>query len=69
MLYTTEETLNHLQHSSGYKKAEEDANKEAEVKLQEIQDAGKNKGNKVVEDLIHALSDVKPEPSEKIVVK
>ncbi|PLB37683.1 uncharacterized protein BDW47DRAFT_106616 [Aspergillus candidus] len=57
------------EHSSGYKKAEEDANKEAEVKLQEIQDAGKNKGNKVVEDLIHALSDVKPEPSEKIVVK
>ncbi|PKY00605.1 vacuolar ATP synthase subunit G [Aspergillus campestris IBT 28561] len=57
------------EHSSGYKKAEEDANKEAEVKLQEIQDAGKNKGSKVVEDLIYALSDVKPEPSEKILVK
>lgn len=39
------------------------------MKLQEIQEAGKNKGNKVVEDLIHALSDVKPEASSKIVVK
>lgn len=54
------------QHSSGYKKAEEDANKEAEVKLQEIKDAGNSKGAKVVEDLISALTDVKPEASEKI---
>ncbi|PYI32821.1 vacuolar ATP synthase subunit G [Aspergillus indologenus CBS 114.80] len=57
------------EHSSGYKKAEEDANKEAEVKLQEIKDAGSEKGSKVVDDLIHALIDVKPEASEKIVVK
>ncbi|KAB8243997.1 H+-ATPase G subunit-domain-containing protein [Aspergillus flavus] len=54
------------EHSSGYKKAEEDANKEAEVKLQEIKDAGNSKGAKVVEDLISALTDVKPEASEKI---
>ncbi|KAB8228141.1 hypothetical protein ETB97_009930 [Aspergillus alliaceus] len=55
------------EHSSGYKKAEEDANKEAEVKLQEIKEAGNSKGAKVVEDLITALTDVKPEASEKIV--
>ncbi|OGM43242.1 vacuolar ATP synthase subunit G [Aspergillus bombycis] len=54
------------EHSSGYKKAEEDANKEAEVKLQEIKEAGNSKGAKVVEDLINALTDVKPEASEKI---
>ncbi|KAF9886421.1 hypothetical protein FE257_011453 [Aspergillus nanangensis] len=57
------------EHSSGYKKAEEGANKEAEVKLQDIKKAGQNKGPKVVEDLIHALADVNPEPSEKIVTK
>ncbi|PYH30705.1 uncharacterized protein BO87DRAFT_389908 [Aspergillus neoniger CBS 115656] len=57
------------EHSSGYKKAEEDANKEAEVKLQEIKDAGNERGGKVIETLIHALVDVKPEPSEKIVIK
>lgn len=39
------------------------------MKLQEIQKAGKEKGSKVVDDLIHALTDVKPEPSEKIVTK
>ncbi|EDP48149.1 hypothetical protein AFUB_088590 [Aspergillus fumigatus A1163] len=49
------------EHSSGYKKAEEDANKEAEVKLQDIQTAGKEKGNKVVEDLINAVIDVNPQ--------
>lgn len=55
-----------LQHSSGYKKAEEDANKEAEVKLQDIKTAGKEKGNKVVEDLINAVIDVNPQASDKI---
>ncbi|KAK9576231.1 hypothetical protein V6Z92_009507 [Aspergillus fumigatus] len=54
------------EHSSGYKKAEEDANKEAEVKLQDIQTAGKVKGNKVVEDLINAVIDVNPQASDKI---
>ncbi|XHG09102.1 hypothetical protein AWENTII_012183 [Aspergillus wentii] len=57
------------EHSSGYKKAEEDANKEAEVKLEEIKDAGNKQGDKVVDGLLHALVDVKPEPSAKIVIK
>ncbi|GFF48418.1 conserved hypothetical protein [Aspergillus udagawae] len=54
------------EHSSGYKKAEEDANKEAEAKLQEIQAAGNEKGGKVVDDLINAVVDVKPQASDKI---
>ncbi|KAL4975923.1 H+-ATPase G subunit-domain-containing protein [Aspergillus desertorum] len=57
------------EHSSGFKKAEDDANKEAEVKLEEIKKAGKEKGPKVVEKLIQALVDVKPKPSAKIVTK
>ncbi|KAL4869685.1 H+-ATPase G subunit-domain-containing protein [Aspergillus spectabilis] len=57
------------EHSSGYKKAEEEASQEAEVKIEEIKKAGKEKGPKVVEKLIHALTDVKPKPSAKIVVK
>ncbi|KAI9368285.1 H+-ATPase G subunit-domain-containing protein [Aspergillus egyptiacus] len=56
------------EHSSGFKKAEEDANQEAEVKTEEIKKAGKEKGPKVVDKLIQALVDVKPEPSEKIIV-
>ncbi|KAJ6015820.1 V-type proton ATPase subunit G [Penicillium herquei] len=55
------------EHSSGFKKAEEDANKEAEEKLKEIQSAGQKQGDKVVEDLIKATTDVKPEVPEKIV--
>lgn len=39
------------------------------MKLQEIKDAGNERGGKVIETLIHALVDVKPEPSEKIVIK
>ncbi|OQE35131.1 hypothetical protein PENCOP_c014G05485 [Penicillium coprophilum] len=54
------------EHSSGYKVAQEEADKEAEVKLQEIKDAGKKQGDKVVADLIRVTTDVKPEASEKI---
>lgn len=57
------------QHSSGFKKNEEDANEEAEAKLVEIKDAGSKKGDKVVEDLIYALVNVNPEVPEKIVAK
>lgn len=56
-----------LQHSSGFKKAEDDANQEAEEKLKEIQAAGKKQGDKVVQDLIKATTDVKPQVPEKIV--
>ncbi|TPX22816.1 hypothetical protein DIZ76_014695 [Coccidioides immitis] len=54
------------EHSSGNKKAEEEANKDADVKLKDIQEAGKAKGERVVDDLIHAVLDVKPEVPEKL---
>ena len=53
------------QHTSGNKKMEEDANRETEVKLEEIKKVGKEKGNKVIEDLLHAVIDVNPEPPSK----
>ncbi|KAJ5580186.1 uncharacterized protein N7459_006171 [Penicillium hispanicum] len=57
------------EHSSGFKKAEDDASKEAEEKLKEIQAAGKKQGDKVVDDLIKATTDVKPQVPEKIASK
>ncbi|TID26603.1 gb [Venturia nashicola] len=52
------------EHSSGNKKMEEDANKETEKKISEIQSTGKGKGKKVVDDLLQAVMDVKPEVPE-----
>jgi V-type H+-transporting ATPase subunit G len=54
------------QHASGNKKAEEEANKDAEIKLKEITEAGKKSGSKVVEDLIEAVITVNPEVPDKI---
>ncbi|KAJ5213069.1 hypothetical protein N7449_000238 [Penicillium cf. viridicatum] len=54
------------EHSSGYKVSEAEADKEAEVKLQEIKEAGKEQGDKVIADLIRVTTDVKPVASEKI---
>ena len=54
------------QHASGNKKAEEEANKDAEAKLKEIKEAGKKTGSKVVEDLIKAVTDVRPEVPDKV---
>ncbi|KAJ9502754.1 hypothetical protein LTR99_009343 [Exophiala xenobiotica] len=51
---------------SGNKKAEEDANKEAEAKVKEIQEAGKKSGQKVVDDLIKAVTSPHPEVPLKI---
>jgi len=57
------------EHSSGNKKAEDDANKEAEVKVQDIREAGRRKGDQIVDNLIHAVMDVRPEASQKILGK
>lgn len=40
---------------------EEDATKETEKKISEIKGTGKGKGKKVVDDLLQAVMDVKPE--------
>lgn len=55
-----------LQHTSGNKKAEEDANKEAEAQIKAIREAGKKGQDKVVQDLLKAVFDVKPVVPERI---
>jgi V-type H+-transporting ATPase subunit G len=50
------------QHSSGNQKAEEDAKKETDVKVKEIDDIGNKSGSKVVDQLIAAVINAKPEP-------
>lgn len=49
-----------VQHTQGNQKAEEEASKEAEVKIREIKAAGKKSNDKVVKDLLSAVFDVKP---------
>lgn len=58
-------TLIPAQQTSGNKKAEEDANKDAESKVKEIDEAGKKTGNEVVDKLIHAVIDVEVEVPER----
>jgi V-type H+-transporting ATPase subunit G len=60
--------LTRLQHKQGNKEAEEDAHKEAEAKVKEIDAAGKKSGAKVVEDLLRVVTDVKPEVPDKVSV-
>jgi V-type H+-transporting ATPase subunit G len=62
-------TLGHMrcaltasQHSSGNKKAEDDAKKDTDGKVKEIDSIGNKSGSKVVEQLIEAASNAKPEP-------
>merc|ERR1711900_106450 len=54
------------EHTSGNKKAEEDANKDAEQKIKEIRAAGKKGQDAVVKDLLNAVFDVKPVVPERI---
>ena len=53
------------QQTSGNKKAEQDADKDAEAKVKEIQEAGKKSGDKVISDLIEAVTTPRPEVPEK----
>lgn len=55
-----------LQHSSGFKVAEGEADQEAEAKLEEIQVSSQEKGSIVVDNLIQAVIDVKPTVPRKI---
>ncbi|OAG36848.1 V-type ATPase, G subunit [Fonsecaea monophora] len=52
--------------SSGNKKAEDDASKDAEAKVKEIDQAGKKAGAKVIEDLIKTVMSPHPEVPDKI---
>ena len=54
------------QHTSGNKKAEEDANKDADNKLKETKSVGAKEGDKVVEDLLKMVTDVKAQVPQRI---
>jgi V-type H+-transporting ATPase subunit G len=54
-----------MQHSSGNQKAEEDAKKDTDIKVKEIEGIGKKSGSKVVDQLIAAVTNAKPEPPRK----
>jgi V-type H+-transporting ATPase subunit G len=58
-------TLMAMQHSSGNQKAEDDAKKETDVKVKEIEDIGNKSGGKVVDQLIAAVVSAKPEPPKR----
>ncbi|OTB02765.1 hypothetical protein M426DRAFT_322363 [Hypoxylon sp. CI-4A] len=53
------------EHTQGNKQAEDEANKEADAKIEEIQAAGKKGQDKVVDDLLKAVFEIKPVPREK----
>lgn len=55
-----------LQHSSGNKQAEEQAEKKTDKELEEIKEIGKKSGPKVIDDLMKAVTDVKPVVPDRI---
>jgi V-type H+-transporting ATPase subunit G len=57
--------LTATQHSSGNQKAEDDAKKDTDVKVKEIEDIGTKSGGKVVDQLIAAVVNAKPEPPKR----
>lgn len=58
--------LTTFQHSSGNKQAEQDADKESDEKLKEIKGIGGKTGDKVVDDLLKAVVDVRPEVPNRV---
>ncbi|KAK4032325.1 H+-ATPase G subunit-domain-containing protein [Parachaetomium inaequale] len=50
------------QHTQGNKAAEEEASKEADVKIDEIQAAGKKGQDKIIKDLLAAVFEAHPTP-------
>ncbi|MCJ1224714.1 hypothetical protein MMC12_001359 [Toensbergia leucococca] len=54
------------EHTSGNKKAEEDASADADDKLKEIKEAGGKTGDKVVEELLRVVTEIKPEVPDRV---
>jgi V-type H+-transporting ATPase subunit G len=50
------------QHTQGNKAAEEEANKEADEKISEIQEAGKKHRDEIIKNLLSAVSHAHPTP-------
>ena len=55
-----------MQHTSGNKQAEEQAEQETQKKLDEIKQIGQKTGPQVVDDLINAVVDVRPQVPDKV---
>jgi len=55
--------LTRQQHSSGNKKAEDDAKTETDNKVKEVEELGNKSGSKVVEQLITAVTNAEPKPA------
>ncbi|KAJ4365458.1 hypothetical protein N0V95_000393 [Ascochyta clinopodiicola] len=53
------------EHSSGNKKAEDDAKKDTDAKVKEVEDLGNKSGSKVVEQLITAVTNANTKPARK----
>jgi V-type H+-transporting ATPase subunit G len=53
-------------HSSGNKQAEEQAEKDTQQKLDEIKQIGQKTGPTVVEDLLKAVTDVRPQVPDRV---
>ena len=57
--------LTTTQHSSGNKKAEDDAKKDTDSKVKDVEELGKKSGSKVVEQLINAVTNANSKPPRK----
>ncbi|KAI4249756.1 MAG: hypothetical protein L6R40_000545 [Gallowayella cf. fulva] len=55
-------------HTSGNKKAEEDASKDADEQVKAIKSAGDKQGQQVVDDLLRVVTDVRPEVPDRVAV-
>ncbi|PBP25471.1 vacuolar ATPase [Diplocarpon rosae] len=56
------------EHTSGNKKAEQDAGKDAETKIKEIKSAGKKGQDPVIKDLLKTVFDIKPVVPDRVEV-
>ena len=63
-----ERSVNTVQHTSGNKQAEEEANKEAEVQVKAIREAGEKAKEEVVKALLGGVANVKPQVPDRIEV-
>lgn len=61
----TTDSASAAQQTSGNEKAEQEADKESDGKIKEIGEIKEKSGDKVVEDLLEAVTDVRPEPPER----
>ncbi|KAL8922689.1 MAG: hypothetical protein Q9208_005002 [Pyrenodesmia sp. 3 TL-2023] len=65
-LYMITDSSQPENHSSGNKKAEEDAAKDAEEQVNAIKASGEKSGQKVIDDLLRVVTDVRPEVPDRV---